>query len=75
MADTEKKAPQEEKQHKRNFFKGVRSEFKKITWPTRDDVIKQTVVVSIITVVVAVLIAFIDLGIQYGLNFLTGLGM
>ena len=54
----------EEKQNKpkRNFFKGIRSEFKKITWPTRNDVVKQTVVVTVITVIVAVLIAFIDLG-------------
>jgi len=66
MADTQKKP-------KRNFFKGVRSELKKITWPTRDDVIKQTVVVSIITVVVALLIAVIDLGVEYGINFLIGL--
>ncbi|MBP5528889.1 MAG: preprotein translocase subunit SecE [Lachnospiraceae bacterium] len=65
----------EEKQNKpkRSFFKGIRSEFKKITWPTRNDVVKQTVVVTFITVVVAVIIAFIDLGVQYGINFLTGL--
>jgi len=66
MADAQKKP-------KRNFFKGVRSEFKKITWPTRDDVLKQTIVVTVITVVVAALIAAIDLGVQYGINFLTGL--
>ena len=65
----------EEKQNKpkRNFFKGIRSEFKKITWPTKNDVVKQTVVVTVITVIVAVLIAFIDLGVQFGINFLTGL--
>ena len=65
----------EEKQNKpkRSFFKGIRSEFKKITWPTRNDVVKQTVVVTFITVVVAGIIAFIDLGVQYGINFLTGL--
>ena len=58
---------------KRNFFKGVKSELKKITWPTKDDVLKQTVVVTVITVVVALLIAAIDFGVQYGINFLTGL--
>lgn len=66
MADTQNKP-------KRNFFKGVKSEFKKITWPTKDDVLKQTLVVTVITVVVAALIAAIDLGVQYGINFLTGL--
>ncbi|MBO4784378.1 MAG: preprotein translocase subunit SecE [Lachnospiraceae bacterium] len=66
MADTQKKS-------KRSFFKGIKSEFKKITWPTKDDVFKQTLVVTVITVVVALLIAAIDLGVQYGINFLTGL--
>ena len=67
MADTKNQKP------KRNYFKGLKSEFKKITWPTKDDVLKQTLVVTVITVVVAVLIAAIDLGVQYGINFLTGL--
>ena len=66
MADTQNKP-------KKNFFKGVRQEFKKISWPGRDDIIKQTIVVSIITFIVAVLIAAIDFGIRYGLNFLTSL--
>lgn len=66
MGDTTK-AP------KKNFFKGVRKEFKKISWPTKDDVIKQTIVVTIITFITAVLIAGIDLAVKYGMNFLTGL--
>ncbi len=66
MADTQNKP-------KKNFFKGVRQEFKKITWPGKDDIFKQTVVVSIITFIVAVLIAAIDFGIRYGINFLTNL--
>ena len=67
MADTEKKPK------KKNFFKGVRQEFKKITWPTKEDVVKQSVVVTLITLVVALLIAAIDLGFKYGIGFLTGL--
>ncbi|MCR4696535.1 MAG: preprotein translocase subunit SecE [Lachnospiraceae bacterium] len=66
MADTQNKP-------KKNFFKGVRQEFKKISWPGRDEIIKQTIVVSIITFIVAVLIAAIDFGIRYGINFLTSL--
>ena len=66
MADSQNKP-------KKNFFKGVRSEFKKITWPGKDDIIKQTVVVTVITAIVAVLISLIDLGLKYGINFLTNL--
>lgn len=66
MGDTTK-AP------KKKFFKGVRKEFKKISWPTKDDVIKQTVVVTVITFITALLIAGIDLAVKYGMEFLTNL--
>lgn len=70
MGDTQNKPKK-----KKNFFKGVKQEFKKITWPSKEDVFKQTLVVTIITFVLAVLIAFVDLGVKYGINFLTGLGL
>ena len=69
MADTQKKS-------KRSFFKGIKSEFKKITWPTKDDVLKQTLVVTVITVVVVsviccALIALLDYAFGFGMNFIT----
>ncbi len=67
MGDTQNKPK------KKSFFKGVRQEFKKITWPSKENVAKQTLVVTVITFVLAVLIAFVDLGVKYGINFLTGL--
>ena len=67
MADsTEKKA-------RPSFFKGVKSEFKKISWPDRQSTLKQSVVVVTISVVVGVMIAIMDYVIQYGVNFLTSL--
>lgn len=65
MADSNEKAK------KPGFFRGVRREFKKITWPSKNDAFKQTVVVSIITVVTGVLIGLIDLLVKYGLSFIT----
>ena len=62
-----------EKQAKPNFFKGVKSEFKKISWPDRQSTLKQSVVVVAISVAVGVLIAVLDYFIQYGVNFLTSL--
>lgn len=61
------------KKKKKNFFKSVRQELKKISWPSKNDIVKQTVVVSVITFITAALIAAIDLGIKYGMNFLTKL--
>ena len=62
-----------EKTKKPGFFKGVKSEFKKITWPDKKSMFKQAVAVVGISVVVGVIIAVIDLIAQYGVNFLTSL--
>ncbi|MCH5270263.1 MAG: preprotein translocase subunit SecE [Lachnospiraceae bacterium] len=62
-----------EKAKKQSFFKNVRAEFKKIQWPDRETMLKQSVAVVAISVVVGVIVAFIDFLAQYGVNFLTSL--
>ena len=54
----------------KGFFSGVKAEFKKIIWPNRDDTVKQSIAVLIITVVVGVIIALIDAVVKQGVNFL-----
>ena len=53
------------------FWSGVKAEFKKITWPDRDALIKQSVAVVIISVVIGAIITILDFGLQYGVDFLT----
>ena len=55
---------------KPSFFKGVKAEFKKITWPDKSSLMKQTVAVISVSVVVGVVIAIMDFFIQYGVNIL-----
>ncbi len=62
-----------EKQARPGFFKGVKAEFKKISWPDRQSTLKQSVAVVAISVVMGVIIAILDYAIQYGMNFLTSL--
>ena len=62
-----------EKKARPSFFKGVKSEFKKISWPDRQSTVKQSVVVVAISVVVGLIIAVLDVVIQYGVNFLTSI--
>ena len=62
-----------EKQKRPNFFKGVKAEFKKITWPDKASLLKQTVAVISVSVVVGVVIALMDSVIQYGVNILLSL--
>ncbi len=62
-----------ENNEKPSFFKGVKAEYRKVTWPTKDDVIKETVSVVCISAVLAGLIALFDTAIQYGINYISGL--
>lgn len=62
-----------EKQTRPSFFKGVKSEFKKISWPDRQSTLKQSIAVVVISVVVGVLIAVLDFVFLHGVDFLTSL--
>ena len=46
----------------KGFFKGVKSELKKVVWPTKDDVISSIKVVIISTIIVALILGLLDLG-------------
>lgn len=62
-----------EKQTKPSFFKGLQSEFKKITWPDRQSALKQSAVVVVVTIILGLIIAILDYVVKYGVNFLTSL--
>ena len=55
---------------KKNWFKGLATEFNKIIWPDKVSVAKQTVVVTVVTVIVGALIKVIDMLVQLGLDLL-----
>ena len=59
-----------EKQNRPKFWAGVKAEFKKIIWPKREDVVKQTVMIIVITIILGVIIKFLDTGIQALLNLI-----
>ena len=61
------------KQARPDFFKGVKSEFKKIAWPDRQSTLKQSIAVVAISVVLGLIIALLDYVIKYGVNFLTSI--
>ena len=66
-------SPKKEKSGLKGFFKGVKTEFKKISWPDATTMLKQSVVVVAVSVVVGVLITLMDTVIQYGVSFLSSL--
>lgn len=48
----------------RKFLGDVRNEFKKVTWPTRDQTVKHTGVVLVIVAITAVFLGVIDYGLS-----------
>ena len=73
MGDSVKteKAPKKDK--KPSFFKGVKAEFKKISWPDKNKLFKQSVAVVCISVVLGMIITLLDTILQYCINFLTAI--
>ena len=68
MGETEKldKAPKE------SWFTGLSAEFKKIIWPEKQSLVRQTTAVIAVSVVLGLIIALLDFAIQYGVDFLVG---
>ena len=59
---------------KKSKFKSLKSEFKKITWPDRKSLVKQTIAVIVITVILGLIIAGVDAVFQVGINWMLGIG-
>ncbi len=49
---------------------GIKKEFNRISWPKRDMLLKQSFAVVIITVILSVIIALIDVVIKSGMGLL-----
>ena len=59
---------QTEKAPKKSWFQGFKSEFKKIVWPTKESMAKQSVAVVIVTVILGVVIALVDTALKFGVG-------
>ena len=72
MAEKEKKGKSGSKENGRvlGWFDGLKAEFRKIIWPDRQTLLKQTVAVVAITAVLGVLISVFDAAILEGINLL-----
>ncbi|SCP97824.1 preprotein translocase subunit SecE [Anaerobium acetethylicum] len=59
-----------EKAPKKSWFKGLKAEFKKISWPDKKSLGKQTTAVVVVSIFLGVIISVIDLIVKYGVEFL-----
>ena len=48
----------------KTFFKGLKSEFRKIVWPTGETLAKQTAAVVVISAILSVIIRLVDMAAQ-----------
>ena len=67
MGETENKAP------KQSWFNGLSAEFKKVIWPEKKSLTRQTAAVVAVSVVLGLVIALLDFIIGYGIDFLVNL--
>ncbi|MCD7981312.1 MAG: preprotein translocase subunit SecE [Clostridiales bacterium] len=56
-----------------SWFKGLQAEFHKIKWLSKESLGKQTVAVIIVSVILGIIIAVLDLLIQNGIDLLVNL--
>ena len=56
---------QADKAPKKRWFKGLKSEFKKIVWPDKESIGKQSIAVVGATIALGILIALFDTGIKF----------
>lgn len=59
-----------EKAQKTSWFKGLKAEFKKVVWPDKKTLAKQTTAVVSVSVLLGALIAVIDAVMKYGIDLL-----
>ena len=55
---------------KRSWFQELKAEFAKITWPTKNALAKKSAVALIVSIVVGLIIAGVDILLKYGLSFI-----
>ena len=59
----------EKKSGLRSFIAGLETEYKKIVFPTKQDVIKESIATIAISVLIGALITGLDIAMKWGLGF------
>ena len=57
----------------KDWFTGLKAEFKKIIWPDKKSLTRQTIAVIAVSVIVGLIISVLDTIIQYGVDILMNL--
>jgi preprotein translocase subunit SecE len=58
---------------KKSWVDGLKAEFRKIIWPSQQDLVKQTTAVVAVSVVLGIIITILDFVVQNGIDFLVNI--
>lgn len=75
MAAQTKAVKKQEKDQKMTFsryMRGVRSEFKRVVWPTKSQLVNYTIVVLVVSLIVSGLVYILDFILQHLLKLFVG---
>jgi preprotein translocase subunit SecE len=61
---------QKKKPGLKEWYKGLVAEYRKISWPDRDTLTRETATVTVSAIILGIIIATLDMILQYGINFL-----
>jgi preprotein translocase subunit SecE len=56
------------------YIREVRAEIRKVTWPSREEVIRMTTVVMVVLVIASIFLAVVDYGFARLMRFIINLG-
>ena len=63
-----------ETKQKKSWFKGLKAEFKKIIWPDRNSLVKETTAVLVVSVLLGAIIFVVDFVARIGIECLVSSG-
>ena len=74
-SEADKSAKDKSAKKKSGFFRSLKAEFKKIVWPDKETIVKETTAVVVVTVILGAIIALLDFVIKTGLDKLIQIGL
>ena len=73
MGSKEVEKSKEKSTLKRSWFQELKAEFRKISWPDKNSLIKESIAVIVIAIIIGCIVAVVDTGLEEGFNALINL--
>jgi preprotein translocase subunit SecE len=55
---------------KTSWWSEVKAEFKRIIWPDKPTLVRETIAVFVVTIILAIIIVLIDYVVKFGIDFI-----